>query len=633
MQGFLSDLKSEHCPSSRDKYAFEAYLIKNNPDLLECPRFFCKCVLLMFDGNKALARRTDPRNKLQRAPAVTIYDILQMIGKMWKPHHWNNIDFVLEVVGQIGWMAMPLISDRLKNSLLYMLEIVGVDGLTMAWAGRAVREDFSCGYAAVANDGDALQYLDRSLQVNPAIFYKAATNGCSFCDVYISPNHFQSPAACKALVTANGALLEFVPERIKNQKDIILAAVRKWGESLQFAPDQWQDDTGVVTAAVTQNGAALQYATPRHWSAKPVVNLAIETFPAALCLAPKDLQMDPDIYKKAVERGPADVLSKISLEARDNAELAMMVFMSAPREPLDDDDYDHVPLATHFKDCDNVLKSPDVAREAVNQDPRNITMFVKEAVSRELWKTAVDLYPYIILYVEDDALRQELAPDAVRKEPNLLLHFEEQDFSKAVYEAAVKKVPEAIAIIPPEIKKDRAIVLAAIKQLPQLVNMLDPACLNHREVVFSALAVVLFNRKVPDFLNDYFKSECNKLGIDNLVYVMCQYNVYKQLWIKEAWLAGSTLRMIYQSLVKPWSVATRHLFSDAQNDAVGMFFRCMVALPGRACQTRIPGSCTTKRRRLNFGESIKRPPALPYDMMLRIAGMTTRDSFQTFHFE
>ena len=57
--------------------------------------------------------------------------------------------------------------------------------------------------------------------------------------------------------------LEYVAERLKDDRGVVLAAVRKNGMALQYASERLKDDREVVLAAVRNNEMALQYASKR----------------------------------------------------------------------------------------------------------------------------------------------------------------------------------------------------------------------------------------------------------------------------------------------------------------------------------------------------------------------------------
>lgn len=58
----------------------------------------------------------------------------------------------------------------------------------------------------------------------------------------------------------NGVSLSFAPDSVKDNKELVMAAVSLNGMNLKFASERLQNDIDVVEAAVIQNLLALQFA-------------------------------------------------------------------------------------------------------------------------------------------------------------------------------------------------------------------------------------------------------------------------------------------------------------------------------------------------------------------------------------
>lgn len=59
----------------------------------------------------------------------------------------------------------------------------------------------------------------------------------------------------------NGSPLQFASDRLKNDKEIVLEAVKANGYALQFASDELKSDKEIVLKAVKESGYALKYAS------------------------------------------------------------------------------------------------------------------------------------------------------------------------------------------------------------------------------------------------------------------------------------------------------------------------------------------------------------------------------------
>ena len=77
---------------------------------------------------------------------------------------------------------------------------------------------------------------------------------------HVLPEH----ACDKEVVLASGDPLGllFVDKVLRGDKDVVLAAVGKWGLDLDWATPELKADKDVVLAAVSNDGEALQYASP-----------------------------------------------------------------------------------------------------------------------------------------------------------------------------------------------------------------------------------------------------------------------------------------------------------------------------------------------------------------------------------
>jgi hypothetical protein len=64
-------------------------------------------------------------------------------------------------------------------------------------------------------------------------------------------------------VTANGSILEFVPEELRRNIDIVLAAVKSRGLAIQYASEDLTDSMDVAIAALKQNSGAALYISSR----------------------------------------------------------------------------------------------------------------------------------------------------------------------------------------------------------------------------------------------------------------------------------------------------------------------------------------------------------------------------------
>ncbi|CAE7411371.1 ANK1 [Symbiodinium natans] len=105
------------------------------------------------------------------------------------------------------------------------------------------------------------------------------------------------------------------PANLRNDREVVLAAVKKKSNALQFAPEVLRGDREVVLAAVERSGGALQYASEALKGDREVVLAAVKEDGFALNLASEELWADRSFLLEAVEATRAWWLVKIAAEA------------------------------------------------------------------------------------------------------------------------------------------------------------------------------------------------------------------------------------------------------------------------------------------------------------------------------
>lgn len=96
--------------------------------------------------------------------------------------------------------------------------------------------------------------------------------------------------------------LELSPEVLREDREVILAAVRRSGLALKCAAPECQGDKEVVLEAVCQNGNALEFASAELQADRDIVLAAVARRGDALRLAAPALRADRDVVLAAVSR-------------------------------------------------------------------------------------------------------------------------------------------------------------------------------------------------------------------------------------------------------------------------------------------------------------------------------------------
>ena len=88
----------------------------------------------------------------------------------------------------------------------------------------------------------------------------------------------------------------------RDDKEIVLMAVKESGIALKFASDRLKDDKEVVLEAVKQNNIALGYASDRLKDNKEVVSEAVNLNGKVLCFASDNLRDDVEVALGALRK-------------------------------------------------------------------------------------------------------------------------------------------------------------------------------------------------------------------------------------------------------------------------------------------------------------------------------------------
>lgn len=95
-------------------------------------------------------------------------------------------------------------------------------------------------------------------------------------------------------------VLESLCPDLRDNKQVVLAAVKKYGSSLRYASKRLRDDRDVVYAAVSKHGYALEYASKRLRDDRDIVWAAFKVGRGSLSFSSKRLLNDRNFMLDAV---------------------------------------------------------------------------------------------------------------------------------------------------------------------------------------------------------------------------------------------------------------------------------------------------------------------------------------------
>ena len=239
----------------------------------------------------------------------------------------SNKEIVLAAVKQDG-RSLRYASEELKADKVFVLEVVKLQGLSLSDIAANLKGNKEIILAAVKQYGSALDYASENLKNDKEVVLAAVKQNGNALE-YASENLKSNKEVVLAAVKQIGDALEYASENLKNDKEVILAAVKQNGDALFYASKELQadkqlvlevfkskgeffnwhvldhvsenlkNDKEVVLAAVKQSGYALEYASENLKNDKEVVLAAVKTDSDAIGYASKKLQADKDVIKAA----------------------------------------------------------------------------------------------------------------------------------------------------------------------------------------------------------------------------------------------------------------------------------------------------------------------------------------------
>lgn len=111
-----------------------------------------------------------------------------------------------------------------------------------------------------------------------------------------------NPQLVRAAVAADGMGLERATERLREDENIVDAAVRENGSALKFAAESLKANKGLVRTAVAQDALAIQHAAEALKEDEEIARLAVEGNSHAIELVAKRLRTSPRLILASLQR-------------------------------------------------------------------------------------------------------------------------------------------------------------------------------------------------------------------------------------------------------------------------------------------------------------------------------------------
>lgn len=172
----------------------------------------------------------------------------------------------------------------------------------LRWADKSLQGDKNLVLSAVDKNWCAIQYASKDLQNDYDVVMTAIASQKQSSVLFIenqrrpfSVVYEEGPFGEEESYVPNGAYIQSplaYASKLRNDKEVVLAAVKKNGLALEYASTSLKNDSQVVLEAVKENGAALQFASKELRGDRKIVFEALKTYGDVAKFASPELKND-----------------------------------------------------------------------------------------------------------------------------------------------------------------------------------------------------------------------------------------------------------------------------------------------------------------------------------------------------
>lgn len=207
---------------------------------------------------------------------------------------WDNKEEVMEEIGK-DCTGLLSVSSRLRDDKEVILEAIKSDSLNrlffLSIASDRLRDDPEVVLAAVRNNGGSLKFASPRLKNDESIVLEAVkmdSNTMFYASDRLRDDDsfiLRSVAASDGFVLVNASerlkesvefalkaitqdekdqcLIDYFGSQPRLSKEVVLASVKKNGDTLSLLSDLWRNDKEVVLEAAKQSPSSFEYASDR----------------------------------------------------------------------------------------------------------------------------------------------------------------------------------------------------------------------------------------------------------------------------------------------------------------------------------------------------------------------------------
>lgn len=173
----------------------------------------------------------------------------------------SDTKFILEIL-KINGACLAYLDEKFKDNFEVVSVAVKNKGKSLKFASERLKNNKTIVINALQKDGKALKYVSHEQKNDRDVILLATKGKCSLENI---PKHFlenDKEIILQILNNKNSNYsLSIADEKIRNNKEVVLNAVRQNGLNLEFASEELKKDIEIVNLATKQNFFALQFTT------------------------------------------------------------------------------------------------------------------------------------------------------------------------------------------------------------------------------------------------------------------------------------------------------------------------------------------------------------------------------------
>ena len=287
-----------------------------------------------FQGDKELAFKAvssygralfDLSEELQNDPEFVLAAVKSdgIVLKDLKDKFKNDPRIVLAAVEQNGY-ALRYASDSLRSSKEIALEATRNNSYAYRFIGEELKSDLKLAQIAISDDWRNLQYVSSSLKNDKEVAMIAVKENGSALE-YTSEGLRKNLKIAYTAVKSNPLSLRYLDQSLRADFDLVKLAINndQSGLALSFASEDLRNNKELVINAVRRSGYALKYASRNLRNDKDIVLEAIANDPRSLKFASSILKGNLEVAKKAIE-SDGRALQYASNSIRDREEIVSL---------------------------------------------------------------------------------------------------------------------------------------------------------------------------------------------------------------------------------------------------------------------------------------------------------------------